>query len=408
MTGCELVDEASDGAMAIASGETLVVSRARSLASLAGQWNSLSGERPFCAYEWLAPWWRHFGAGKQLFTLSVHNERQELVAIAPWSIERSLSQGRVIRFLGSGAVCSDYLTVLSRPEYEDAVAGAIGGWLAGPAAGRWDLLELTGVRPSDPVVWRLVGALAAGRHEVHERSDQSCWRVELPNTWDQFLSGLSASRRQRTRTLLRRAFDSGRARLARVTNQEQLDRGFEALVDLHTRRRQSLGQNGCFAVAGFTEFLREAAQGMLATGRLRMFWLELEGRPIAVEFGLLGAGVVHYYQGGFDPEAADERPGWLCFAASIRAAIEEGCCAYDFLRGDEAYKASWNAASQAMIEIRVVPPRPLARLRHAAWNAENRLKRLARRWKQAGSRRLEILRCQPPPGADANAPRIQE
>ncbi len=138
-------------------------------------------------------------------------------------------------------------------------------------------------------------------------------------------------------------------------------------------------------MAGFGEFLREAAEAMLATGRLRMFWLELDGRPIAVELGMVGDGVVHYYQGGIDPEAADERPGWLSFAASLRTAIEDGLVAYDFLRGDEAYKASWNAKPCPMAEFRIVSPRRSARLRDGLYRFHKMCKRHARRWLGAGA-----------------------
>ena len=79
------------------------------------------------------------------------------IGFAPWYLQHSASQGRVVRFLGSGEVCSDYLAILCRPEDEDRVAAALAEWLIraqGGAASRsptgdtsdcWDLLELLGV-----------------------------------------------------------------------------------------------------------------------------------------------------------------------------------------------------------------------------------------------------------------------
>jgi len=359
------------------AGRGLRVAPVASLESLSGEWNSLAPDRPFSRYEWLAPWWRRLGTNQRLFTLGVWNESDELVAIAPWRIERLPIGGRVVRFLGSGAACSDYATLLCRDE-GGAAPAAIARWLTGPARHCWDLLELTGVAADEPSVERLVAALGALGHRVHARPDQSCWRVELPGNWEQFLGGLSASRRQRTRTLWRRAFANSRARIVNVTNVAELEQCFGILVDLHTRRRRSLGQPGCFADPDMAAFLREAAEGMLAAGRLRMFWLELEGRPIAVEFGFSGGDVVHYYQGGFDPDAAAERPGWLCFAASLRMAIDQGYRSFDFLRGDEAYKASWGATARPMIEYRVSARRSVAQLRLSLWRAGVEIKRLAR------------------------------
>ena len=51
----------------------------------------------------------------------------------------------MVRFLGSGEVCADYVSLVARPDDRSAVAVAIADWLAGPGAGEWDVLELSGV-----------------------------------------------------------------------------------------------------------------------------------------------------------------------------------------------------------------------------------------------------------------------
>ena len=60
--------------------------------------------------------------------------------------------------------------------------------------------------------------------------------------------------------------------------------------------------------------------------------------------------------------------------ASLRRTIEQGQCAYDFLRGDEPYKAHWRAEPRPMLSVRVVPARRAARLRHNAWRTKQSLK----------------------------------
>src|SRR5581483_9649647 len=123
-----------------------------------------------------------------------------------------------------------------------------------------------------------------------------------PSSWDAYLATLSKSRRPHMRALCRRNFDTGRVTLHVVKTPKQLERAFAILIDLHQKRRESLAQPGCFSSRQFTDFQRDVAARMLASGRLRLLWLELEGRPIAVEYGFSGGGAVYYYQGGFDPE----------------------------------------------------------------------------------------------------------
>ncbi len=340
------------------------------LPGLAGQWTALAGDVVFRRADWAHTWWRHYRDSRsRLWTLLVHDEQGELLGIAPWYVTHSPRRGRVVRFLGSGEVCSDYLTILAHEEAAEAVVTRLADWLATEAAREWDLLDLTGVEACDSAVGQLGQRLTAHGHLVDSQPDMSCWRSELPGDWDQFLSTLSTSRRQRTRALLRRSIDTGRVVVHWVTSDSELERAFAILVELHQKRRRSLSQEGCFASARFTEFHREMAAALLAAGRLRMLWTEWEGRPLSADYSFVGGDTVYYYQGGFEPELADERPGWLSFAVSLKSAIEEGYRAYDFLRGDESYKASWRAVARPLVRVRIVGRQKSAVLRYSTWRA---------------------------------------
>ena len=101
------------------------------LASLADDWNRMAGGVPFRRFDWLEPWWRHYRlADWRLFTLVVEDAANHPVAIAPWYMARSASDGRVVRLLGSGEVCSEYLTVLTENGCEAAAATALADWLS--------------------------------------------------------------------------------------------------------------------------------------------------------------------------------------------------------------------------------------------------------------------------------------
>ncbi len=113
---------------------------------------------------------------------------------------------------------------------------------------------------------------------------------------------------------------------------------------MHQRRWESLGKRGCFRSARFREFHREAATRLLATGDAEVFWLECDGRPIAAEYHLIGDRTVYAYQSGIAPDRLELEPGRLAVLATIREAIDDGRQCYDFLRGDEPYKAHWRAS----------------------------------------------------------------
>ncbi len=386
------------------------------LARFRADWDHLAAGVPFRTWAWISTWWRHYGAGdgrsspKSLYVLGVLDRGDRLVGIAPWYLESSISKGRVLRFLGSGEICSEYLTVLAEPEREDDVAEAVAEWLTQAALGqnarpgstgrdRWDLLELIAVDAGDRTIARLAAELRARGNLVHQRPGPSCWRIDLPDTWNEYLDTLSRWHRRQLRTTERRLIATGRAVFHLVRRPADLSKGLEILSGLHQRRHRALGEPGCFASPRFTAFHREVVPLLLASGRLQLFWVELDGRPVVAEYFLLGDDTTYAYQTGVEPESLKMAPGRLGNMFGLRHAMATGRKGFDFLRGDEPYKAHWRARPQATVETRVAPDRVLARVRLGLWLTASRLKR----WAKAALRR-PAAHALPPPGPTRDEP----
>jgi CelD/BcsL family acetyltransferase involved in cellulose biosynthesis len=189
------------------------------------------------------------------------------------------------------------------------------------------------------------------------------WALDLPASWDDYLAAISKSHRKQLRRLERDVLESNRVRWHQVRSNDELANAWRVLVDLHQRRRRSLGEPGCFASRAFHDFHREVVERMLVGDRLRMSWLELDGSPAAAEYHLTDGTTTFAYQGGVDPERLAEEPGRLSTILCLRAAIKERHQCIDFMRGDEPYKAHWRAVPHPTFDVRVVPNRRLARLR---------------------------------------------
>ncbi|QDU56448.1 GNAT family N-acetyltransferase [Aeoliella mucimassa] len=328
------------------------------LEDLRASWNVLDGGVPFRSFDWLATWWKHYGAGdgstkQQLYVLVVQHHQQPL-AIAPWYVEQSRTRGRVVRWLGSGEVCSDHLSVLCRERDQVAVVEALSQHLR--ASDEWNRLELESIDDSDVTMNMLADRLAAVGCTTTCRAEGNCWSIDLPDSWEGFLAMLSKSHRKQLRKLDHRVLQSDRAHWQQVQTPQQLRDTWPVFVDLHQRRRESLGEPGSFASERFAAFHHDFAEQLLRAGRLRLGLLRLDGEPISAEYQFAGNASVYAYQGGFAPEQQDEQPGRLSLMASIQAAIRSGAVHFDLLRGNEPYKAHWRATARPTYHLRVLAP----------------------------------------------------
>jgi CelD/BcsL family acetyltransferase involved in cellulose biosynthesis len=340
-------------------------------ASWSDQWNSLAESVPFRQWEWLETWWHHYGAGKEWFVLAIRDSDGRLAGVAPWFRQQVSAFGRVIHFLGSGQACSDYLTVLCAERDRCRVTSALADWLMAASESHsddgWDMLHLDGVTDEDGTMTELLARLEEHGCTVHQRSEMNTWRVPLPGSWDDYRKQLSKPNRRHVRLLQERLIDSGQLSSHVVTSRDELARVWEMLVDLHQRRRNELGQPGCFASPEFAGFARQAAELFFERDQLELLWVEQQGAPVGVQLGFLGGQTTYAYQVGTDPERRADSPGWLVHTASIKRAITLGHSAFDFLRGDESHKHRLGAKPHPLHTIRIVPPRIGPKMLHTAW-----------------------------------------
>ncbi len=352
------------------------------LAALEMEWNTLAAGMPLRSWDWLATWWKHYGGcefglsanalsrNRELFVLAVYREptfkhggpMRELVGIAPWYIDRSAVKGSVIHWLGDGEVCADHMSLICRPTDSQQVAASLAKALT-EQFDDWDRIELAAVDADDESIQALVAELTIRECVTVTESTDSVWILDLPSSWDEYLASTSKSHRKQLRQLQHRVLETPRAAWRYVQSADQFETGWEVLVDLHQRRRISLGEPGCFASQAFCNFHQETARRLLGRGQLHLSWLELDGSPAAAEYHFADRTTIYAYQGGIDPERLGDEPGRLSTIRCLQQAIQDQRRHFDFLRGDEPYKAHWRATPRKVINLRVVPNRRLARLR---------------------------------------------
>ncbi len=362
---------------------------------ISSDWNRLSLGVPFRRWEWHAAWWRAYGTPHKLFVMTAHDGTR-IVGIAPFFVERVHPVGSVVRFMGSGDVCSDQQSLLVEPGYETTVSTAFAEWLLSDvkndrgaakascddqslASPPWDLLEFNGMDVHAPTMDVFLTELQASDFNCHRRSPVNTWRIPLPPTMEEYMSHLSKPSRRKVRSALKR-FESCECRVTFADTDKEFAQIWPAFVLLHQRRRQSLGDPGCFTEKAFGDFLYEAANEFRRNGKLDLACITLDNKPIATELCFRGESITFAYQIGIDPDALPENPGWLVNTASIQRAIELGQSAFDLCRGDQEYKHHLGAQPHPCEECRVVPPK----LRSQLWDAALVTQTAVKDWLKAG------------------------
>ena len=252
---------------------------------------------------------------------------------------------------------ADYATVLADPADLPSVVEAVAGYLAGPDAGPWDVVDLRRLRCADPTGDFLAEALGAiemsqGWTLNVEREDVSPVTT-LPEgvDLDGFLSTLGKKARHEIRRKVRRAEAVGEIRLEDSTDPLH---DLEAFIELHQKR---WGEDGLFRPGPGGEqsrvFFRRLFELFGPDGPLRLTFLSVGDRRIASGVHFESDEELLYYNAGVDTDARDLSPGVLMVHAYVTRALAKGIRRLDFLRGNEPYKYDWGAVDEPIRRVLV-------------------------------------------------------
>ena len=348
-----------------------------SFSKLQTPWNELAGDNVFQRWEWMYSWWEAYQDQGNLCVVIVKDSSGQWLAVAPWYQTTSATRGRVVRMLASGEVCSDYASLLVREGAESVAMAALAQWMTDHSEQsrglQADLFEIEGHLESTPCLEELTEQLDRQAIYVESETFASTWRTRLPKHWDDFQASITKSFRRKTKKAVQRLADPAMTSEVMQTP-TAITAHWETFVTLHQKRREMVGQAGCFATATFETFLRNAVERLAENGLARVNLLSYQTDPLAVSLELISGNDVLVYQTGMETNRRDLEPGHLINTWGVQKSIVEERRYYDFLRGDEPYKARWNTERIPLVRTRMVPARLTARFRHGIWTAGVQLK----------------------------------
>lgn len=295
----------------------------------------------FVSPEWFLAWQSLNGDRDSPYVIVVRDRSGLLRGVLPL-VARRHGPFRMLRF--AGGALGDRFEPATDPSERTRVAAAAAAVLH-ERRREWSGLVLDWVDDGEQWLPALLGPPHRRLAVTRLRATPLPYLDLSGRSWDDYLASRSRNFRSqlgRRRRALERDHD---VVVHRVTDPAEVDQRAAALFALHERRWEERGASSLVAVRR-QEFLRDFAGRALEAGWLRLWFLELDGAPVAAWLGWRIGERYAYYQAGLDPAYADYSTGFVLLARTLEEAFAERASEYDFLRGDEEYKQRFTDTSR--------------------------------------------------------------
>lgn len=161
--------------------------------------------------------------------------------------------------------------------------------------------------------------------------------------WEAFYSGKrSSSTRKTDRKRRKRLAEHGETKFITASNQDDVVRTVDALIDEKRKSYAKLGVANMFEWPGYRDFFLGLASGAQSARLAHLSRLDVGGVTAAANFGLMFRGRYYYILAGYDDgDLSRFGPGSIQLMDVMGHAISHGCTLFDFTVGDEPYKREW-------------------------------------------------------------------
>ncbi len=299
-------------------------------------WNDLAASAEYSNYFLTFEFFHSFCTGftcHELHTLLL-SENKQLVGILP-----AYKENNTLHYLGSLDV-SDYGDVISTAGHKEAVLAQIAEYCTEHTL-QLSLLSI----PEGSSTRQLAAHLFSNTTETQQ---EVCPQFENPATYEEYLSNLKRKQRHEARRKMKKLRED-HAYTIRLVATDLQDSDVETFTMLH---QSSSSEKAEFWTAEKSAFFCSLMKESSTTDHLRLFFLEIENKPVAAMLGFEYADRFHLYNAGY---LSDEFPGYstgqVALLETIKWSIEHQLKTFDFLRGDEEYKFRLGGVSHPIYDI---------------------------------------------------------
>jgi CelD/BcsL family acetyltransferase involved in cellulose biosynthesis len=187
-------------------------------------------------------------------------------------------------------------------------------------------------------------------YPVHREHAATSYELVLPDSWDAYLDGLSGKERHEIRRKLRRLDRAGSINFRLVEDPAAAEKEMETFLQLFKMNRSD---KATFLSIKMESFFRDLADHLAAHGLLKLYFLDLNQKPIATVMCFDYQSTRYLYNNGYDSRFSALSAGLISKILSIRECFASGINTYDFLKGSEVYKKRLGGRPVKLYQCRV-------------------------------------------------------
>jgi len=311
----------------------------------------------FLTWEWLSTWWKFYHKNKDLFIITVRDACRVLQGIAPLCIKKVNIYGvvpiKILTFLGTDEVCSDYLDFIICRGKEKEILKAIFEFIE-YQSDLWDILLISDLSEFSLSLSYLKEILDSRSAKYYLSQAEVCPYIVLPDSVEVYIQQLSKNMRYNLKRRTSNLEKRHAAVFSKWDSPIDTEKVMENLFELHRMRRNMIGREGDFLKEDLKAFHKEVASLLDRKGYVKIYYLSIRGDLIAILYGFQYNDRFFYYQSGMHPAYRKESVGMALMGYCIKDSIANGLMEFDFLRGPEPYKFKWTNTCRKTINLEVV------------------------------------------------------
>jgi len=352
---------------------TISIGYASEFENLAATWRELETRADptfFLTWDWIGTWLEFLDTSPYLVVVRDLDKIVGLGLLHPAAIRRRrIFKAKALLLHSTGDSTKDVITIeyngflADRDYYEIVQVACIRSLVRGDLGPAWDEFHFDGVTADFEQRARGVNVL------TWIYANKPSWAIDLEavrRSGGSYLESISANTRYQIRRSIRLYKARGPLTYVSARTVEEALAFFDDLKVLHQRYWTSRGEPGGFAYPFFESFHRSLIRQCVSRGTVEIVRVAAGDCVIGYLYNFVHAGWTGQYLSGFNYEAdAKLKPGLVCHYLCAEQHQKVNGRTYDFMAGENRYKASLGSPGPDIMHLILQRPRLKFRAEHA-------------------------------------------